>query len=69
MKHLRSAQRLFCPVMLSILAADLLMIYFRGGWYDPSKWIEITEVVLLFIFFVWGIVQAVMEVKRFIRDE
>ena len=55
--------------MLSILAADLLMIYFRGGWYDPTKWIEITEVVLMFVFGTWGIVQTIMEVKRFKRDE
>jgi hypothetical protein len=47
-----------------VLALDLLYLYFAGSWYDPVRWIELTEVVVLvivsvvylsvFIFKVWG---------------
>ena len=33
----------------AILALDLLYLYFAGSWYDPIRWIELTEVVLLII--------------------
>jgi ABC-type polysaccharide/polyol phosphate export permease len=31
----------------AVLALDLLYLYFVGSWYDPVKWIELTEVVVL----------------------
>ncbi len=33
----------------AILALDLLYLYFAGSWYDPIRWVELTEVVLLVI--------------------
>ena len=33
----------------AILALDLLYLYFVGSWYDPIRWIELTEVVVLVI--------------------
>jgi hypothetical protein len=33
----------------AILALDLLYLYFAGSWYDPIRWIELTEVVALII--------------------
>ena len=32
---------------LFVMSADLLYLYNAGGWYDPIRWIEISEVVLL----------------------
>jgi hypothetical protein len=31
----------------AVLALDLLYLYFSGSWYDPIRWIELTEVVVL----------------------
>lgn len=50
-------------VFLSVLAANLLYLYYAGAWYDPIVWIEKTEVVLLYIIFVMGIVQSVVSIK------
>lgn len=33
----------------AVLALDLLYLYFYGSWYDPVRWIELTEVVVLVI--------------------
>jgi len=47
-----------------VLALDLLYLYFAGSWYDPVRWIELTEVAVLvivslvylgvFILKIWG---------------
>jgi len=69
MRYFRFIQRLFFPMVTLCLAGDLLLLYFRGAWYDPMKLIEVSEVTCLFLFVVLGITQTVMEVKRFWRDE
>jgi hypothetical protein len=33
----------------AVLALDLLYLYFAGSWYDPIRWIELTEVAVLVI--------------------
>ena len=50
-------------LFLSVLAGDLLYLYYAGIWYDPVRWILLTEVILLYIFFVWGIVWAVISYR------
>jgi len=65
MRFVRFSQRLFFPLITSVLSGDLLYLYFKGCWYDPTKWIEITEVVALFIICILGIVQTVMEIKSY----
>jgi hypothetical protein len=47
-------------LFLSVLSGDLLYLYFAGGWYDPSKLIEYSEVVLLFILAVVGIIRFII---------
>jgi hypothetical protein len=69
MKFLRFSQRVGFPLITVVLSGDLIYLYLVGGWYDPSKWIEITELACLILFIVLGITQTVMEVKRFKRDE
>lgn len=44
-----TALSLLMPVLLVVLAADLLYLYYAGGWYDPIRIIEITEVLLLYV--------------------
>jgi hypothetical protein len=56
---------LFTPLLVAILAGDLLYLYFGGWWHDPNQLIEHTEVVLMFSFFVggWG-----RSIQLFLRE-
>ncbi len=60
MKHILG---LITGMLLSVLAADLLYLYYAGGWYDPIQWIETQEVVALYIIFVLGIIQSVVATR------
>ena len=40
--------RMFVRLLLVVLAGDLLYLYYAGGWYDPTVWIEVTELVFLY---------------------
>ena len=51
-------------MMMVVLASDLLYLYYTGCWYDPIKWIEITEVVLLYGLSLSGISYVVWRVRR-----
>lgn len=37
------------------LSADILYLYYVGGWVEPIRFIEITELVILCAFVVLGI--------------
>ncbi len=50
-------------LFLSVLAADLLGLYYYGRWYDPNPLIEMSEVVILYIIFFMGIAQAILVTK------
>ncbi len=55
-KAIRAWLLLISPLLLIILSADLLYLYFVGpGWFDPTKWIEYAEVGLLVSFIFLGI--------------
>lgn len=51
-------------LMLTVLAGDLLYLYYIGSWYDPIKLIEISEVVLLYICVIGGIVWTIKYLKN-----
>ena len=65
---LRKVIGLFMNLLVTILAVDLLYLYYSGGWYDPIKWIEITEVAFLYLFVVAGIVGAVLKLREYIHE-
>ncbi len=44
---LKGALDLLLAGLPAVLALDLLYLYFVGSWYDPTRWIELAEVVLL----------------------
>lgn len=46
-------------MLIAGLSGDILFLYFAGGWAEPIRWIEITELILLFCFFVGGLAYAV----------
>ena len=54
----------FAGMILVVLAGDLLYLYFAGGWYDPNRVIEITEVTMLCLLIPLGLYVAVSNVKR-----
>ncbi len=54
---------LLTGIFLSVLSADLLYLYYAGTWREPIRWIEASEIVMLYIIFVLGIVQVVVATK------
>ncbi|MFA4917128.1 MAG: hypothetical protein WC560_10720 [Syntrophales bacterium] len=55
---------LFFPVFVVVLAFDLLYLYFDNRWYDPTKWLEVTEICLLVIFVIIGTIRILQLFKR-----
>lgn len=55
-------------VLLSVLAADLLYLYYAGRWIEPILWMQAQEVVALYIIFFMGIAQAVLAIQNLRRD-
>jgi len=46
---------MFTGVLLSVLAGDLLYLYYAGAWIEPIVLIEVTEIIVLYILFFWGL--------------
>ena len=46
---------LLSDVLLVILSADILYLYFAGGWYEPNLIILTAELIALFTIAIWGI--------------
>ena len=51
-------------MFLIVLAGDLLYLYYAGGWYDPFYWIELTEVVLLYLMVAFGLVRLYFHIRE-----
>jgi len=56
--------RLLRYFILSVLSGDLLYLYYNGGWVEPVKWIEVSEVIILWVLVFAGSVGLVYQVKR-----
>ena len=57
----------FLMGILVVLSADLLYLYYSGAWYDPYAFIEISEIVLLYLFSIFGtlrIIHILRELKK-----
>ncbi len=50
-------------MLLSVLAADLLYLYYAGMWYDPICWLVAYEIALLYGIFIIGIIQTVVATR------
>jgi len=46
-------------IFLVVLAGDLLYLYYKGGWYDPNKKIEIAEVIALYVLITGGLANLI----------
>jgi hypothetical protein len=51
-------------LLLSVTSADLLYLYYIRAWYDPVILIEISEVILLYIMTILGLVYFIWRVNR-----
>ena len=50
--------------VLVVLSADILYLYYSGAWYDPYILIEISEVVLLYLFTIVGTVRIFLKLRE-----
>jgi len=55
-------------LMMTLLSANLLYLYFAGGWHDPCRFIEIVELVMLALMVVVGIVWLIVYLGRTRRE-
>lgn len=65
MKILKMFLKIITPIMASVLSGDLIYLYYAGGWYDPNRTIEVIELIMLYIFFITGIVISILRVKKY----
>ena len=54
--------------MAVVLAGNLLQLYFAGAWYDPIKWIEVSELVLLFMIMLAGIAKIICRLIKLHKE-
>jgi hypothetical protein len=60
--------RLMSRLIITVLAGDLIYLYFAGGWYDPIKAIEVTELIILSGLVISGIYLTHKEAKEISRE-
>jgi hypothetical protein len=59
---------LFLMAVFVIFSLDILYLYYTGAWYDPYKFIEISEVFLLYAFSIIGIVRIILKLRELRRN-
>lgn len=55
-------------LMLTVLAADLLYLFYAGAWHDPVAAIETAEAVALYALAVFGLVRFILHMKEAWRE-
>jgi len=53
----------FVTAFLFWMPIDLLYLYYTGGWWEPIRVIEISEIILLYLMPVFAIVRYVLILK------
>jgi len=51
------------------LPIDLLYLYYDGNWYDPNRFIEVAELVLLYCIPIFAICRLVLLLKKELIDK
>lgn len=51
-------------LLIVVLSADLLYLYFAGAWYEPIRLLRVLELVLLFFAVAFGCWRFASFVKR-----
>ena len=55
---------LWADLVLIVLTADLLFLYYLKAWYEPTRWIRIMELGFLYFTFGWGIFRACWRIRN-----
>lgn len=55
-------------VLIVAMAANLLYLYFTGGWCEPIVAILISELVLLFLAIIFGCYRFIRFMRRIERE-
>ncbi len=63
-KCFKLGYNLFANGMLIVLSGDLLYLYIAGGWTEPNEIILISELVLLPLIGIMGLVRMVKIVRE-----
>ena len=69
MKYLKLLIGGFTRLLITVLSGDILYLYYSKAWYDPIILIEYTEVALLWLCAVSGIVWTVYYLNKHIGKE
>ncbi len=60
----RFVAEVFISLMLVATSADLLDLYFSGAWYDPNRFIEVSELAMLALFIVMSLSYFVWRIRQ-----
>ncbi len=63
----KTIEKLFFPLIVSMLSIDLLYLYFSNGWREDNNVIKILEVGLLIIFIIAGFVYSAFKIKSILE--
>ena len=69
MKYLKLLTGGFARLLITALSGDILYLYYSKAWYDPIILIEYTEVVLLWMCVVIGIVWTAYYLNKHVGKE
>ena len=51
---------LACPAFLIITSLDILYLFIAGRWCDPKIWIQTSELVMMPVFVILGIIEIIV---------
>ena len=60
-------KELIAGLLIAGLSSDILYLYYAGGWYDPAKWIEVSEIILLYCLVLAGLILASKSIGKIVR--
>ena len=58
--------QLWLSTLLVVLSGDILYLYYAGGWTDPNQVILVTEITLLYVFIISGILNAIRIFRKLV---
>ena len=58
----------FTGAIITVLSGDILYLYYAGAWVEPIRFIEISELVMLYSFVVLGIFLSIKAVMSYIKE-
>ena len=58
--------QLWLSLLLVVLSGDVLYLYYAGGWVEPTQVILVTEITLLYVFIISGILNAIRIFRKLV---